>query len=100
VVVAVVAVPVESAIAGKRLALIEPPQESPAQTSALQGHYAARAGSSPENGMIKRAAFNIERLTFRLGTPPSRHKPTVIQTGVQADLVALSTRSAITISFI
>lgn len=30
--VAVVAVPVESAIAGKRLALIQTPKESPAQT--------------------------------------------------------------------
>lgn len=70
--VAVAAVPVESAIAGKRLALIQTPKESPAQTSALQGHYAARAGSSPENGMIKRAAFNIERLIFRLGTPHLR----------------------------
>lgn len=60
---------VESAIAGKRLALIQTPKDLRPRPLLYKGHYAARAGSSPENRMTRCARYNIERFTFRLGTP-------------------------------
>jgi hypothetical protein len=60
---------VESAIAGKRLALIQTPKDLRPRPLLYKEHYAARAGSSPENGMTKCVNGDIERFTFRLGTP-------------------------------
>ncbi len=60
--VAVVTVEVvEGAIAGNQRLLIE--------TGLRSRPYAARAGVSPENEIIRLAACGIEKLTFRLGIP-------------------------------
>ena len=74
-VVAVAVVPVESAIAGKRLTLADRNAKGALRprpsASAPRWYYAARAGISPENWMMRCARWGFERLTFKLGTPIS-----------------------------
>ncbi|NJN69217.1 MAG: hypothetical protein HC801_02185 [Nitrospira sp.] len=72
-----VAVPVESAIVGKRLPLIKTPNgfSGPALPNPLLDGITRRGGpeSHLKRGDHKAASGDgdIERFTFRLGTPPS-----------------------------